>query len=415
MCGIFFTTNKDHEYDLTSISRRGPEGESYLKNDFGVFKHYSLKTKKASPQPYVTKRGVLIYNGSVYNAEDDTKYIGDGVSDNVDECIDFIRSLNGEYAIGWVTNNFYLFATDPFRNRQLWLVHSDKEVAISSYPDTFRKKNTHCWPIPQNTICIIYKKNNSLKLFPNQIWDTRQYKKNYDELFENFEKSVMIRTSNQTCLPLSSGYDTGCIGAIWFKNNIQNPVAIDIKNNKAENQLVMKYRQKFHKKIEFETKENTKILEDINNIYTRVSFCGKRASSLITLSQSMQKEKLVTFLSGDGGDEIYSDYGYNGKQITKDSYFGGCFPNNLNLVWPPPSLHITLDYTLRLDTISGYFGVEARTPFLDKNVVQSWLNTCVSLKNKGYKMWMNLLMTELKYPFAKNEKIPFKGPTYKIK
>ena len=414
MCGIFFTTNKAHEYDLNSISRRGPEGGCFLENDFGVFGHYSLKTKIASSQPYIGKKGVMIYNGSVYNAEDDTKYIGDNVSDNVDDCIDFIRTLNGEYAIGWVTDNFYLFATDPFRNRQLWLAHSDREVTVSSYPDTFRKKNIHCWPLPPNTICIIFKKDNSLKLFPNQIWNTRQYKKNYDELFENFEKSVMIRTSNKTCLPLSSGYDTGCIGAIWHKNDVQNTIAVDIK--KTENPVVMKYRQKFHKNIiKFESKENIKMLEQINNIHTSVSLRGKRASSLITLSQSMQREKLVTFLSGDGGDEIYSDYGYNGSQITRDSYFGGCFPNNLSLVWPPPSLHIILDYTLRLDMISGYFGVEARTPFLDKNVVQSWLNTDVSLKNKGYKMWMSILMSDLKYPFAKNEKIPFKGQTYKIK
>jgi hypothetical protein len=54
----------------------------------------------------------------------------------------------------------------------------------------------------------------------------------------------------------------------------------------------------------------------------------------------------------------------------------------------------------RFDFVCGYFGVEARNPLLDVNLVQAWLNTTSDLKNSGYKSWMVKYLEQEKYPYS---------------
>lgn len=413
MCGIYYSTVPG-EYSLENISKRGPDSNRELYNNLGFFKHFSLKTKDASAQPFQGKHGTLLFNGSVYNAENDTYHIGSGLSNNIKHCVDFIRTLRGEYSLLWVTDDFYMIATDPFKNRSIWIsFDEDKNIEVASYPDVFRNNDRTCWPVPANKICFFSKGSTKIQMYENAVWNLEQKHQSYDRLCEAFEKAVMDRTSSKTCLPLSSGYDTGCIGAIWKKNQIDLPIVTDIS---TENPIVMKYRIKLHSKCFKVGKEiDGEDIDKIIAINDSRSLHGVRAPHLVNLCKMMRKNNLVSFMSGDGGDEIYSDYGFNGQQVTKESYFGGCFPDDLGLVWPPPSLHIVLDYTHRLDLISGFFGTEARTPFLDKAVVQRWLNLKTDLKNKGYKQWMADIMTQSKYPFMKNQKIAYAKTSIKIK
>lgn len=414
MCGIFYSSKNTYNenYNFINVARRGPEKHREVHNELGHFKHYKLSTTSGSQQPFVTDKGVLLYNGSVYNEQDDTKYIAQSLNSDVNDCIETVRDLRGEYAFVWVTDKFYLLATDPFRNRQLWIHYTDSLVEVASLPDIFRQNNKHCWPLPANTICVIDKKSMGLRLRKNRIWNLDQTVSSYDKLIESFEKSVLQRTSHKTCLPLSSGYDSGTIAAIWHKNKLSNPVVFDTS---TENEDVITRRKHQHSIFyELNYSNADKDINSINQIHTSVAMKGSRMSSLIALCHLMNKNNLVSMMSGDGGDEIYSDYGYDGKQGYLWSFFGGSFPQHLELVWPPPSNHLILDYTHRLDTVTGYYGVESRNPFLDIDVVQNWLNTSVKLKNYGYKQWMNEIMASVNYPFAPNEKIAFSKHTRKM-
>ena len=61
------------------LKRRGPEGFTEQTNELGYFAHSMLNTiGENTPQPYQTKNGMLLYNGSTYNSglDNDTEWIG---------------------------------------------------------------------------------------------------------------------------------------------------------------------------------------------------------------------------------------------------------------------------------------------------------------------------------------------------
>jgi len=60
----------------------------------------------------------------------------------------------------------------------------------------------------------------------------------------------------------------------------------------------------------------------------------------------------------------------------------------------------------RFDYIAGWFGLEVRNPFLDQDLVQSWLNTTSKLKNAGHKEWIENYMKNYEYPYT-TEKFHF--------
>ena len=112
MCGILFSYNSDNFSDLEMLKRRGPEGFTEQTNELGYFAHSMLNTiGENTPQPYQTKNGMLLYNGSTYNSglDNDTEWIGKRLDDNVGNTVDVVKELNGEYALIYVTEKNVVF------------------------------------------------------------------------------------------------------------------------------------------------------------------------------------------------------------------------------------------------------------------------------------------------------------------
>ena len=57
-----------------------------------------------------------------------------------------------------------------------------------------------------------------------------------------------------------------------------------------------------------------------------------------------------------------------------------------------------------MEFTSGIFGIETRYPFLDKFVVQEFLNLSVNLKNKMYKAPLADYFEKYSYPYDKGKK-----------
>ena len=70
--------------------------------------------------------------------------------------------------------------------------------------------------------------------------------------------------------------------------------------------------------------------------------------------------------------------------------------------WPTFDQHSLLGALRREEYIAGAFGIESRYPFLEKQVVQEWLNLAPEIKNGRYKApIVDMLKDECKgYPFA---------------
>ena len=52
------------------------------------------------------------------------------------------------------------------------------------------------------------------------------------------------------------------------------------------------------------------------------------------LFQKARENKCLVHLSGQGPDEIFADYGFNGKKFKSHSNFGGKFPQDLKEIFP---------------------------------------------------------------------------------
>jgi asparagine synthetase B (glutamine-hydrolysing) len=115
------------------------------------------------------------------------------------------------------------------------------------------------------------------------------------------------------------------------------------------------------------------------------------------------------YLSGQGADEIMSDYGFAGQRIYAHSNFGGLFPEKLSDIFPWPSFFGSSQesYLMKEEHVAGSYGIEARYPFLDRRVVQEFLALDSRLKNSRYKSALRAYLENNSFPTAFDMKIGF--------
>jgi len=125
-----------------------------------------------------------------------------------------------------------------------------------------------------------------------------------------------------------------------------------------------------------------------------------------------QKHSIRIVLCTNGCDEIFSDYGCQGKFLSMFSNFGGQFPMDLESLffnqWTNFYEGLQRLYLMKEEIAGGYFGLECRYPFLDPLVVQEFLWLHPDLKNKGYKYCLESYLDKHAYPYRPSLKIPFR-------
>ena len=137
---------------------------------------------------------------------------------------------------------------------------------------------------------------------------------------------------------------------------------------------------------------------------------------LSIICDNAKKNGSKIMLSGSGADEILCDYAKNGKKIMQHSCFNGVFPDDLSkilnndptkkMIWKSFYHGTMRDYLSKDEFISGVHGIEGRYPYLDKEVVQEFLNLKKELKNNAYKGPLEYIMKKYKYPYE-DKKIGF--------
>ena len=410
MCGILFSQNNSNikDLDLDLLKRRGPEGFKDYVNPYGYFAHSLLNTiGEKVIQPFETKHGILLYNGSTYNSrgKNDTKWIGNQLDSNLSNTVELIRSLRGEYALIYVTDKHIVFCADQFFQRNLWFYYNqnDKIISICSLPNIVANKHGAVWQAEENKIYVIDKQTFKLDIIKNYEWNLDQTVNHYDFVFEKFESAIKDRHETAiTTYLLSSGVDSGLVNcaAIKFFKKVKSVCDIN-----GEDRDIIAQRLKLNPgKVTIYTGEQQEKAEIFNKILSSDIFLQRETDPLIHIVKNfVSKNNNKVLITGNGGDEIYNDYqeqlyGY------KRGRSNGKFPDNLSLIWPwhnhRPRL---LNANSRFDFITGYFGAETRNPLLDRSLVQAWLNTTSKLKNKSYKDWMEIYLKEANYPYALNK------------
>lgn len=407
MCGILYSQDKSKIVNLETLKRRGPEKFIDLQNELGYFAHSLLNTiGSATPQPLINKHGILLYNGSIYNIQDqnDSKWLSNQLDEKLENTIDIIRSLRGEYALIYVTNTHIVFCSDEFHQRNLWYYfsQSEKKCTISSIPKIVSDKHGACWYCEGNKIYIVDRSNMSISRVENRQWNFNQKINHFDYVLEKFEKAVKERHNKLITTNLhSSGHDSGAVDCATLKvtKDYKSIVTVtdEIKN-------ILEKRFKKHKfqivtKPEAQSEKNFLFQNTIDSWHI---WRHGEVDSLIQMYKIIaEKNKHKVIITGNGGDEIYNDWkGQHYNHIKGRT--NGSFPENLDFVWPWFNLHGTdrlVQTNQRSDFIAGWFGLEVRNPMQDQDVVQSWLNTTNKLKNNGYKPWVEYYLRQNNYPF----------------
>ena len=442
MCSFIITNDKldNLEYVNFYSKLRGPDCTNKLvKNDI-TFVHNLLSiTGEITVQPFIDDNIVCVYNGEIYNAFNFGDYKSDG------ECLiplykkygpNFTKHLDGEFAIALFdfNKNIIIISSDIFATKPIWIAKDNGKFCISSYKSnadrigiTKTQKR-----LPANTTFVLNMNMEQIDAFNIYEFDLTQHKNTFDDWNKAFANSINKRcvqhVREKSFIGLSSGYDSGTISCEMIRQNIPHK-AYTIKG--VENQQVLKdrfdvlmknkcdhqildssnrteahnYINKFVEEYYYEICTSR---SDYNEFSTRLQDdLGAIGISMICTAAKKDNRKI--YISGQGADEIISDYGFQGRSIFYHSNFGGLFPNDLKTIFPWKSFYGSSQrsYLTKEEYVSGSYGIEGRYPFLDKDVVQEYLWLSTDLKNNTYKSTLHKLMESQKYPFSAGAKIGF--------
>ena len=212
------------------------------------------------------------------------------------------------------------------------------------------------------------------------------YKIVYDSLFESVRKRVDNTERPYTCL-LSGGLDSSIIAALVSKcsNTPLHTWSIGLKGSEDLKyaKIVSKHIGSIHHSIELEELEFLKAIDEVIydiGSYDTTTVRASVGNWLISKYIKNNSDAKVVF-NGDGSDELTGGY----------IYFH-CAPNSFDFDEECKRLLSDIHYfdVLRSDRSISSHGLEARTPFLDKSFVSTYLSIPYEIrnhceKNKGEK------------------------------
>ena len=414
--------------DLTTIRRLN--GITFLHNLLSI-------TGTFTAQPFFGCATACVYNGEIYNHRDFGEFKSDG------ECIlplyevngpRFVSLLDGEFAIAivdWSRSSIFI-STDIFGTKPVYYSLSHPHFGISSYASALNALGFQSvTQLEPNSYVVISLKDHSLSFNNVMAFDLRQHKCGFDDWRAAFSGSIAKRAQGcreKIFIGLSSGYDSGAIsceldsqGIAYKSYTIATNENLDVIKKRhsrricgAEYEVMYPANTEKQEAIEYLGANIEPVSCDIvsarNDYKLRWRLHEDRASiGLAIICKKARQEGRRIYISGQGADEIFSDYAMNGRAIYSHSNFEGVFPDDLSSIFPWASFFASSQaaYLAKEEYIAGAFGIETRYPFLDKAVVQEFLWLTPQLKNATYKSVLRNVLEESDYPACFDQKLGF--------
>ena len=427
MCSILCTSKEISDYDDVNkyLKFRGPDDTTIIEdesNNFTFLHNLLSMTGEITSQPFVDDGIVCLYNGEIYNYKDFGDYKSDGYC---------IIDLYKEYGVDFISLN---------KTKPLFYSNDNGDFGCSTYRTPLEKiKHNDIKKAKPNT-AMVFKISDSklINEFTICEFDLNQHKNSFDDWNESFKNSIHKRTTDTTqnvFIGLSSGYDSGAISCELLNQNIpfkaysvltpvivhENTSIIESRQDLISSSINSSY-QNFFKDEDTRIKHRNFLeggTEQFNytircsnsnyNEYDRRLIDDKAASWMSLVCNTAKEDGNRLYLTGMGADEIFSDYGFGGVKKTQHSNFGGLFPDDLSTIFPWPSFYYSSmeSYIAKEEYVAGLHGIEARYPFLDKDLVQEFLWLSPKLKNSNYKSVLDNYFVKNNFPFSRGEKKGF--------
>lgn len=441
MCSFLFSTFEPTTDDFNRMmALRGPDyTESKVLNKcFFCHNLLSMRGDYVS-QPYVSDANdvVVMFNGEIYSCpetyESEAKYLFDLYKEVGAEC--FSR-LDGEFAIVIVDfgKSVVHVARDCFGTKPLFFGSRNGEFGFASYRDALAALNFEGIRALKPNHAIAYQLDGQ-SILEQEIFrfNLAQYKTDMSDWARAFDRAVEKRVRHvkgKVFVGLSSGYDSGAIAAsLIFQNKDFISVTVEGReDNDVVRDRLACVRNSGNTAITIP--DDSLNIDDLRtwfneNVEDQPYFIINDAGERVEIGKSVHRdnaalilagvcarakeEGALVYLSGSGADEIVSDYGFGGQKYFAHSNFGGMFPKNLLGRFPWASFFGSTQaaYLAKEEMVAGSFGMEARYPFLDVDVVQEFLSLSADVKNKVYKSVISDYLDRRHFSVKKNEKIGF--------
>jgi asparagine synthetase B (glutamine-hydrolysing) len=431
--------------------RRGPDATKMTVVEDWTFLHNLLSMTGAfTMQPFVQAppaRGQgkvatsghvsVVFNGEIYNYRqlaleltgNEEAFASDGFAllpAYERWGMEMVRHLEGEFAIVLVDFRLrrVLLSADAFGTKPLhyaaWRVNSKLRFVAASYESVLRGLGapsvTQRMALQNEALVLDLDQPQAEPITRIQLitWDLRQHKNHTRDWQAAFARAVHLRTErlkHRVFIGLSSGYDTGAI-MLALKQRRQPFLAYAIRAH--ESMQVVDARAAACEGIGETTviplnastylaqrgwlRRHAELFRHRLSDGTTISNDDRGAIGLSTVLTYSHRQGGLVFLTGNGADEIISDYAKKGRKVFHHSCFKGIFPSNLSITGFFPSSaadkkarycafygSANKAYLMMVEMTGGAHGVEARYPFLDPKVVQEFLWLTAEVKNSEYK------------------------------
>lgn len=411
MCGIFFYngvkyTIDDLIYYLEKLDNRGPDNKKILNTGNSILGFTRLSINDLSEngdQPFYKKGIYLICNGEIYNFKElikENKFEMESSSDceviidmylkyNIRRTCELLDGVFAFVLIDTIQNKIFS-ARDRFGVRPSFIGKTeDNEVFIAS---ELKSISDLCNYAEQ------FKPGHFIELTNDNLINYQPYyrflytlidknenfiKDRIKELLTLAVKKRVVGTTDRPigCL-LSGGLDSSLIAALvntHFKKGELNTFSIGLKGSTDLHyaKICADYLGTKHHQVELTEEDFLNAIEEV--IYHIGSFdtTTVRASTGNYLISKYIKENtdITVVTNGDGSEEIFGSYRY--AAIIRDSQ--DFFEDNLRLL-----KEIHYYDVLRSDRSISNNGLEARTPFLDKDFVNYVMSIHPKWKQFGF-------------------------------
>ncbi len=449
MCGIFFAHSNNQNTlaaikdNLTAVEYtlrfRGPDATNVFEMDHTIAMHTILSITGDGKQPFALPDGYGLYNGEIYNdwqnyspSYSDSDYLQRRLKEDGMDCL---HGLDGEFAIILYNQarNTVTFVTDYFTTKPLYYAIHDGALVAGSYDVTCTAALPSAKPLQLNANTILTISLVDYSIISEETLHHFDFENantdHYDDFTKAFQKAIQKRSKtaqHPIFVPLSSGHDSGLIAAELMHQGVKFASYAMPYGEKAEilaarKALMAEQGLDFVEldpspaewdAFEAEVKQDAPYYAieyagtpDVKypdpDVRTIGGFLGSAYISKLAKSNGQ-----LILMSGQGADEIISDY-YNEFSNSRRSCLKGDWTKankpwvNFNAGWN----QVLLGGNERMN---GHFGVESRYPFLDRDLIQAFLNLTPELKGKRYKAPITQMLDQLNYPYH-DYKIGFYG------
>ncbi len=381
ICGYFGDNVAGLPLPIDELSHRGPDGQGTACGPNFKFGHTRLAIIDIAGggQPMLNKNGTIciVFNGEIYNhrflrAELEREHSFKSNSDTEvilhlyeKEGPAGLAKLDGMFSLAIVDHDQITLARDPLGIKPLYIQKNEQYLYFASELKAFNFLDNNVIEFPPGHIYNKYGGYRTYYKVPQVYRDDLNWENTLAELRLRLKKAVLKRLMSDVPLGsfLSGGLDSSLITALMKQYQEKfHTFSVAVKESNDRNYALMaaKFLDTIHHEYVVTPRELWEVIPEV--IFHLESFDQSLVRSAVAnyFLAKLAAEEVKVVLTGEGADELFAGYAYleqfrNSNDLHRELWDITNALHNTNLQ--------------RVDRLTMAHGLEARVPFLDKDVI----------------------------------------------